>query len=58
MFRNTDIIYVVINDIGVFGNACFYRKRNQLDPGVPRTFVADKIKFLKECAKLKGETEF
>lgn len=58
VFKNTDLIYVVINDMSVFGNACFYSKRNQLDPGIPRTFVADETKFLKECAKLKGETEF
>lgn len=58
MSRNVNVIYVVINNTGVFGNACFYSKRNQLDPGVLRTFVADETKFLKECAKLKGETEF
>lgn len=58
VFKNTDFLFVVINDMGVFGNVCFYSKRNQLDPGVPRTFVADETKFLKECAKLKGETEF
>lgn len=44
--------------MGVFGNACFYNKLTQLDPGTPRTLIVDEIKFLKECAKLKGETEF
>lgn len=58
VFRNADVIYVVINDVGVFGNACFYSKCSQLDPTIPRTFVADEMKFLEECAKLKGETEF
>lgn len=54
----TKSFYVVINDMGVFGAVCFYAEHNQLDPGIPRTFIADEIKFLKECAKLKGETEF
>lgn len=58
IFKNTDLIYVVINDMGVFGNVYFYSQRTQLDPVIPRTFVADETKFLKECAKLKGETEF
>lgn len=58
VFKNTDLIYVVINDMGVFGNVCFYSQRTQLNPVIPRTFVADETKFLKECAKLKGETEF
>ena len=58
LFRNADVIYVVIDNTGVFGNACFYSKRSQLDPSILRTFVIDEMKFLKECAKLKGETEF
>lgn len=57
-FENVDIIYVVIDNAGVFGNACFYSRRTQLDPTILRTFIADDQEFLIECANLKGETEF
>lgn len=57
IFKNTDLICVVVSDASVFGKVWFY-KRFSLDRNIPRDFIADKIKFLKECAKLKGETEF
>ena len=57
MFKNTDVICVVVNNEGVFGKVWFY-KLFSLDRNIPRDFIADEIKFLKECAKLKGETEF
>lgn len=58
LFRRVDFVYVIINDMDIFGNICFYTKLSQLDPNIPRKHVVDKIEFLKECAELKGETEF
>lgn len=58
IFKNTDLIYVVIDNAGVFGTCMFYSRDSRLDPNIPRDFIADEIEFLRECANLKGETEF
>ena len=57
-YKDTDLIYVVIDNAGIFGNACFYSEITQLDPNILRTFIVDNQEFLRECANLKGETEF
>lgn len=56
-YRDFDCVYCVIDDIGTFGNFCFYERKSQLDENRIRKFVPDNQEFLCEVYKLVGYDE-
>lgn len=54
---DTDNVYVVINDMGIWGNLCFY-KVGEIDPEIERTLVPDIYEFLKAAAEYMNATEY
>lgn len=56
-YKDFDCVYCVIDDIGIFGNFCFYERKSQLDERRIRKFVPDNQEFLCEVYKLVGYDE-
>lgn len=52
-----DTVYVVINDMGIRGNLCFYGI-GEMDPEIERTFISDVYEFLEAAAKYMNCTEY
>lgn len=56
-YKDFDRVYCVIDDIGTFGNFCFYERKRQLNKKRIRKFVPDNQEFLYEVYKLVGYDE-
>ena len=56
-YKDFDRVYCVIDDVGTFGNFCFYERKRQLYKKRIRKFVPDNQEFLYEVYKLVGYDE-
>lgn len=56
-YKDFDFVYCVIDDIGVFGNFCFYEGEYQLDERRIRKFIPNNQEFICEVYKLVGYNE-
>lgn len=56
-YKRFDYVYCVIDDMGTFGNFCFYQEENQMNKGRIRKFVSNNQEFLCEVYKLVGYDE-
>lgn len=54
---NSNLLYVVINDCGEFGNFCFYEE-GKMSRFIYRIFIEDLHEFLEAAAIYKGCTEY
>lgn len=51
-YKRFDYVYCVIDDMGTFGNFCFYQEENQMDKNRIRKFVSNNQEFLREVYEL------
>lgn len=56
-YKKFNYVYCVVDDVGTFGNFCFYVKENQLDGDRIRKFISNNQEFLCEVYKLVGYDE-
>ena len=56
-YKDFDCVYCVIDDIGTFGNFCFYIAKNQMDKRRIRKLISNNQKFICEVYKLVGYDE-
>lgn len=55
--QDADTVYVVINDMGIWGNLCFY-KSGEIDPDIERILVPDIYEFLEAAAEYMNCEEY
>lgn len=56
-YKNFGYVYCVTDDIGCFGNFCFYVRKSEMSEDIIRKFIFNKQKFICEVYKLVGYNE-
>lgn len=56
-YKDFGYVYCVIDDIGHFGNFCFYVRKSQMNKDIIRKFISNNQEFICEVYKLVGYDE-